>query len=114
MLNELLCNRILGIDKAVIQVSQGRNAKEAAATIRANLIDLLSLLDRNPGLDAAADDLQKSVHAIVEAGDRGGVEDRQMRLLTEAHARYKDRLEAAGVELIPEKSGGPGVRLRKA
>ena len=115
LLNELLSKRVLGIDKALIQISQSRDAKEAAATIRAHLIDLLSLLDRNPGLDAAADDLYKSVAASVEAGSYGrSAEDRQERLLAEAYARYRDRLTAAGVEFIPENGGGPGVRLRRA
>jgi hypothetical protein len=114
LLNELLSTRVLGIDKALIQISQSRDAKGAALTIRAHLIDLLSLLDRNPGLDAAADDLYKSVTAFVEAGKYGaGAEDRQERLLAEAYARYKDRLEAAGIEFIPENGGGPGVRLRR-
>ena len=114
LLNELLSKRILGIDKALIQISQSRNAKDAALTIRVHLIDLLSLLDRDPGLDAAADDLCKTVMAFVEAGAYGrSAEDRQERLLAEAYARYRDRLEAAGVEFIPEGVGGPGVRLKK-
>ena len=113
--DELLNNRVLGIDKALFQISQSRNAKDAALTIRAHLIDLLSLLDRNPGLEAAADDLSKTAMAFVEAGAYGAsAEDRQERLLAEAYARYRDRLEAAGVEFIPENGGSPSVRLRKA
>lgn len=114
LLNELLSSRVLGIDKALIQIRQSRGAKDAAVTIRAHLIDLLSLLDRNPGLDAAADDLYKSVAAFVEAGGHGASADgRQERLLAEAYARYRTRLDGAGVEFIPENGGGPGVRLRK-
>ena len=111
---ELLNNRVVGIDKALFQISQSRDAKDAALTIRAHLIDLLSLLGRNPGLEAAADDLSKTVMAFVEAGAYGrSAEDRQERLLAEAYARYRERLEAAGVEFIPESVGGPGVRLKK-
>ena len=114
LLNELLSTRVLGIDKALMQISQSRDAKDAAVTIREHLIDLLSLLDRNPGLDAAADNLDRSVQAFVEAGWYGrSAEDRKERLLTEAYARYRDRLKAAGVEFIPENGGGPEVRLRK-
>lgn len=115
LMNELLSKRVLGIDKALIQIVQSRDATDAALTIRAHLIDLLSLLDRNPGLDAAADDLYKSITAFVEAGAYGrSADDRQERLLAEAYARYRTRLEAAGVEFIPENGGGPGVRLRKS
>lgn len=91
-LNEL----VVGIDAALIQIGLGQNAKDAAVTIRAHLIDLLALLNRNSGLDAAADDLQKSVHTVVEAGERSGADDRQLRLLTEAHVRFRDRLAAVG------------------
>lgn len=113
LLKELVGQRVAGIDAALIKIGPGRDAKDAAVTNRAHLIDLLGLLDRNPGLNAAADDLQKSAHAIVEAGDRGGVEDRQMRLLTKAHTRFRARLEAAGVEFIPEDGGGPWVQRWK-
>ena len=114
LFDEHLNNRVVGIDKALFQISQSRNAQDAAVTIRAHLIELLSLLDRNTGLDAAADDLYKSVMAFVAAGAYGSsAEDRQERLLAEAYARYRDRLEAAGVEFIPESVGGPGVRLKK-
>ena len=114
LLNELVGKRVAGIDAALIQIGLGRDAKGAAANIRAHLIDLLALLDRNPGLDAAVDDLQKSVHAVVEAGDRGGADDRQTRLLTEAHSRFRTRLAAAGVEVGPESGVGPGLPPRKA
>lgn len=115
LLDELLSKRVVGIDKALIQISQSRDAKDAALTIRAHLIDLLSLLDRNPGLDAAADDLYKSVTAFVEAGAYGAsAEDRQERLLAEAYARYRERLEAAGVEFIQQSNGRTGVQLKKS
>ncbi|GJD98020.1 hypothetical protein [Methylobacterium iners] len=97
---ELVSKRVEGIDAALLQIGLGRDAKDAALSICAHLIDLLSLLDRNPGLDAAADDLQKSVHAIVEAGEGRGVEDRQARLLADAYARFRARLEAACVTVI--------------
>ena len=111
---ELLNNRVVGIDKALFQISQSRDAKDAALTIRAHLIDLLSLLGRNPGLEAAADDLSKTIMAFVQASAYGrSAEDRQERLLAEAYARYRDRLETSGVEFISENGGGPGVLMRK-
>ena len=114
LLNEHLNNRVVGIDKALFQISQSRNTIDAAQAIRAHLIELLSLLDRNAGLDAAAKDLDNSVMAFVEAGGHGArAEDRQERLLAEAYARYRDRLEAAGVEFVSESVGRPGVRLKK-
>lgn len=97
LLSELVSKRIAGIDMAVIQIGLGRDVKDAEVTIRAHLIDLLGLLERNAGLDAAADDLYKCVRAVVVARDSGSIEDRQLRLLGKAHARLRDRLTAAGV-----------------
>ena len=96
LLSELVSKRVVGIDIAVIQLGLGRDAKDAAVTIRTHLIDLLGLLDRNAGLDAAADDLDRCVRTVVAARDRGTIEDRHVRLLGEAHARFRVRFEAAG------------------
>lgn len=104
--NVLVRERVEGIDTALIQIGLGRDAKAAAETIRAHLIDLLGLLDRNSGLDAAADDLHRSVQSVVEAGTSGRVEDRQARLLGEAHSRFRNRLQAAAANVIPENGGG--------
>lgn len=94
--NELVSTRVNGIDAAMLRIGLGRDAKDAALTIRAHLIDLLGLLERNPGLDAAADDLQKCVRVVVE-GDPSGVEPRQLRLLNRAYERLQGRLAAVGI-----------------
>lgn len=97
---DILDDRMRGIRKAVSDLTVGDQVEAAAQTVRANLIDVLSLLDRNPGLDAAADDLHRSVRSAVEAA--GVPSARVLRLLDEALARFEDRLSAAGVEL-PER-----------
>ncbi|GJD95024.1 hypothetical protein [Methylobacterium iners] len=113
--HELVSRRVEGIDAALLQVGLGRDAKDAALTIRAHLIDLLSLLDRNPGLDAAADDLQRSVHDVMEAGARGKVEDRQLRLLSKAYERFQSRLEAIGIIAAAcQNSDGSGAGLGRS
>lgn len=106
---ELVSRRIEGIDAALLQVGLERDARDAALTVRAHLIDLLGLLDRNPGLDAAADDLQKSVRVVADAGDHGGVEDRQLRLLSEAYERFQSRLEAIGVVTVAVACNSEGL-----
>ncbi|GJD51985.1 hypothetical protein OPKNFCMD_4745 [Methylobacterium crusticola] len=62
--------------------------------IGASLRDVRDLVGRNPGLDAAADDLYRSVLSFAGAG-RDGVGARQRRLLSQAHARFRDRLSAS-------------------
>jgi hypothetical protein len=94
---DILDDRIRSIRMAVSDLTVGHEVEAAAQTVRANLIDVLSLLDRSPGLDAAADDLHGSVWS---AGEAAGVPSaRVLRLLDEALARFEDRLTAAGVEL---------------
>ena len=100
LLRKVVSKRISGIDIALIQIGLGRETKNAVVTIRAHLIDLLGLLDRNAGLDAAADDLYRCVRAVVAARDRGIIDDWQVRMLGKAHARLRDRLKGAGVLFI--------------
>lgn len=94
---DILDDRIRGIRMAVSDLTVGHQVEAAAQTVRVNLIDVLALLDRNPGLDAAADDLHDSVQSAVEAA--GAPSARVLRLLDEALARFEDRLSAAGIEL---------------
>lgn len=100
---DLLDDRIRGMRMAVGDLTVGHQVEAAAQTVRANLIDVLSLLDRNPGLDAAADDLHGSVRSAVEAA--GTPSARVLMLPDEALARFEDRLSAAGVEL-PDRGDG--------
>ena len=50
LLSELLSKQVAGLEIALIQIGLGRDAKDGAQILRAHLIDLLSLLDRNTGL----------------------------------------------------------------
>jgi hypothetical protein len=67
-----------------------------------HLIGALSLFRRNPGIEAAADDLYGAAAAIV-VERRGKVQptSRKLRLLNEAHLRFRGRLEAAAERLGP-------------
>lgn len=53
--NELVSDPVAAIDAALIQIGLGRNAKDAAVTIRSHPIGVLALPDCNPSLDAVAD-----------------------------------------------------------
>ena len=107
-LRELLTKRIAGIDIALIHIGLGCDSTDAAETLRAQLIEVLGLLDRNSGLDAAADDLFRCVRAVVAARARGTIEDWHVRLLGKAHARFRARLEGAGALFIEQSGKGLG------
>lgn len=97
LLSEMLADRLNGVEAALARARAGQ--MEAVPALRACLLDILTLVARDPGLDAAADDLHRAALAIAEAGPAAGV--RHERLLVDAKDRLLLRLEAAGFELLP-------------
>src|SRR5215210_3024686 len=96
---EMLNDRINAIADAITRLRQGERRHAEARRVRGNLMDILDLMERNPGVDAAVDDLHRGVCALVEAEPiEVGLEARRVRLVCEAYARLLDRLRAAGVE----------------
>lgn len=92
---EMLSARLSTIENAVKCIMEGQAVAAEAAEVRAALLDVLDLVVRNPGIDAAVDDLYRSVLALVEAAaGQDGVGARRLRLLNEAHTRFRQRLAA--------------------
>jgi hypothetical protein len=83
------------IDRAVARIEAGQGVATEAHNVRTYLISLLEIVERDPGLDAAADDLHAACTAFAEAAEKAGPDQRQRRLLREAVIRFKDRLPAA-------------------
>ncbi|WP_191970178.1 hypothetical protein [Methylobacterium planeticum] len=105
ILTETLSARIFAIEGALGLIRQRQDVHTQGRNVRAYLMDVLDLVRRDPGIDAAVDDLHRSVCAFVEAEPaEGGVEARRLRLLDDAHSRLLDRLRAAGIKIAP--SGG--------
>lgn len=104
----LLCERLgahlNGIEQALAEIRRSGPAAAGLPALRAELIDLLALLARDPGLDAAADDLHRSARALAEAAC-GTEAARRERTLGEARERFLRHLEAAGFELVPAAHG---------
>jgi hypothetical protein len=66
------------------------------SVLRQLLIDLMVLLERDPGIEAAAADLFATASALVRdtaAGHQPG--PRHLRLFREARVRFRERLVAA-------------------
>ena len=104
---EMLNDRINAIADAITRLRQGERRHAEARSVRGNLMDILDLIERNPGVDAAVDDLHRGVCALVEAEpSEGGLEARRVRLVCEAYARLLDRLRAAGAELADKGANG--------
>ncbi|MGV7031558.1 hypothetical protein [Methylobacterium symbioticum] len=99
LVSEMLADRLNGIEAALAQVRLGQPS--AVQELRHHLLDILTLVERDPGLDAAADDLHRAARAIVEIEQTDpGARARHDRLLGDARRRLLVRLEMAGFELM--------------
>lgn len=99
----MLADRLNGIEAALARARLGQ--ADAVQALRGDLLDILTLVPRDPGLDAAADDLHQAALARAEAGrSEAGKITRADRLLGEAWRRFLGRLEAVGFELVPSGS----------
>ena len=70
--------------------------------LRSHLVRALRLFERNPGIEAAADDLYTA--AMVVVGENTKLSQpsaRGRRLLKDAHLRFYSRLEAAADRVGP-------------
>jgi hypothetical protein len=64
--------------------------------------DVLGLIERHPGIEAATEDLYATALAVVRDASAGPPDPRRLRLLRDARLRYRERLTGAR----------PGERLR--
>ena len=64
LLHEMLADRLNGIEAALARARLGQ--ADAVQALRGHLLDILTLVPRDPGLDAAADDLHRAALARGE------------------------------------------------
>ena len=76
---------------------QSGHAQAALREMRASLLDMLALFDRNPGLEMAADDVYEAAVALASVGlsEAGGEDVRLRRILKDAHRRFELRVGSA-------------------
>ena len=80
------------IQRALDRIRAGDNAEAELHNVRAYLVNVLELVERDAGIEAASDDHYQVTAALVEGTDKG---TRMVRLLNEAFLRFRDRLAAA-------------------
>ena len=85
------------IGQAVARIEQNYGEPDELHTMRAHLVELLRLMERSPGIDAAADDLDAAAAGLVRttAADGSATLARRQRLLREALQRFQQRLVLA-------------------
>ncbi len=81
---------------AIARIHHGEGAESALREVRSFLLDLLGLVERDPGIEVAANDLYEAAAALVSAhASRSPAPDaRRSRLLRDAARRLGIRLAA--------------------
>jgi hypothetical protein len=103
MLADAVNEKLALIAPVVSRIGQGGQSVDLR-DLASHLVQAVRLLERNPGIEAAADDLYAAAAALV--GENTTLLQpiaRGRRLLKDAHVRFCSRLEAAA-----DRVGFPG------
>ena len=96
-LAETIAETLRFIERALARVEKGESAEAEAHNIRAYLVNTLELVERDPGIEAAADDLYAVVAALVMGHQQAehGPDRRDRRVVREACLGLQDKLAAS-------------------
>jgi hypothetical protein len=101
---ETINERLAAIELVVVRIARAGDQSDLP-DLRVLLIDVMGLLKRNPGVEAAADDLYAAAAAVaMDAHVDWQPATRKRRLLTDASLRFCDRARRAAEEGEPEDS----------
>src|SRR4051794_29119894 len=83
------------IETSIDAIEQGGDSAHLQ-DLRATLLNLFGVIHRDPGIEAAGEDLYSAATAVLsDSTDRSQPAARKLRLLREARARFRDRLAMA-------------------
>ena len=85
---------LVRVERAAANIEQGERENDLH-DLRLALIDILGLIERDPGIEAATDDLYEAAAAFLAEVTAGTPLARPLRLLREARLRYRERLSVA-------------------
>jgi hypothetical protein len=101
ILTEAVDEKLASIASVVREIEQGGQSVDLR-DLASHLVRALRLFDRNPGIEAAADDLYAAAAALGGENTKPSFPAaRGRRLLKEAHVRFCSRLEAAADRVGP-------------
>jgi len=107
-ITQTINERIEAVKKVINLIAQAGRADDLH-DLRVLLINTMSMLKRDPGIEAAVDDLYASADALVKDASAGTPPNtRSLRLLLSASDRFCTRLTAAVDRIAPE----PEMRLK--
>jgi hypothetical protein len=100
---ETIDERLAAIERIVALLTEDGGQADLR-DLRLLLIDVIGLLKRDPGVEAAVDDLYAAARClVVDRGVGSQPQARKLRLLRDARQRFHDRLIAASEKLGPEE-----------
>ena len=101
LLTDAVDEKLALIAPVLGRIEEGGHAADLR-DLRSYLVRALRLFERNPGIEAAADDLYAAAAARVgENTKQLQPSARERRLLKDAHLRFCSRLEAAADRVRP-------------
>lgn len=101
ILTDAVDEKLALIAPVLREIQQGGQGTDLR-NLGSHLVRALRLFERNPGIEAAADDLYAAAVALVrENMSFSQTSARGRRLLKEAHLRFCNRLEAAADRIRP-------------
>src|SRR3712207_2025856 len=101
VLADAVDDKLAAIACVLAQTEQGSGTVDLRELAR-HLIDAMRLFQRNPGIEAAADDLYAATAALVADTTPGSQPTaRKLRLFKEAHRRFASRLTGAADRVGP-------------
>ncbi|GEO17969.1 hypothetical protein [Microvirga aerophila] len=104
---ETIDNRLGSIELAVDAIAKESSEAELQK-LRVLVVDVMSWLGRDPGVEAAADDLYAAASALVVDSSVGSQPlARKLRLLKDASMRFRIRLLGAAERRAPKELPTP-------
>ena len=98
---EAVDERLASIAALLTSIEQGGGSADLR-DLALNLVDAMKLFRRNPGVEAAANDLYAAAVALMmDAGVEAQPVVRKRRLFREAHIRFRTRLAAVAERVGP-------------
>jgi hypothetical protein len=85
---------LVRVERAAASIEQGGRENDLH-DLRLALIEMLSLIERDPGIEAVTDDLYQAAAAFRADVAASTPLARRLRLLREARLRYRERLSGA-------------------
>jgi hypothetical protein len=105
LLTEAIDEALRAIDSALSRIDETADTSAGLNDVRSHILSILWLVERNPGIEAAADDLYQAAAASMRATADAGGASRHRRILSDASARFRARLALAAASAQARRLG---------